>query len=139
MRSPQTWCSKVCCACGRWVCKAQWRRNRIHGACRTPCNRLSPSSQFSFSSICPGLYLLQGDPAAHLLSCVMGRNTASHFLLLDRKDSEDIFSFCVKMAVGEIHTYEEQHEIQLQHARQIGGYVERQRCGVGAKRLKIRQ
>lgn len=36
----------------------------------------------------------------------MDRNEASHFLLFDRKDSEDIFSFCVKMAVGEIHTYD---------------------------------
>lgn len=75
----------------------------------------------------------------HLLLCVMSRNAASHFLLLDREDSEDIFSFCVKMAVGEIHTYEEHHEIQLQHVRQVGGYVKRERSGVGAKRLKIRQ
>lgn len=69
----------------------------------------------------------------------MDRNEASHFLLFDRKDSEDIFSFCVKMAVGEIHTYEEHHEIQLQHVRQTGGYVKGQHSGVGAKRLKIRQ
>lgn len=77
-------------------------RNRLYGVCS---NRLLSSSGFFFSSKCPVLYLLQVSPPARLLSYAMGRNAALHFLLFDRKDSEDIFSFCVKMAVGEIHTY----------------------------------
>lgn len=67
------------------------------------------------------------------------QQAASHFLLFDRRSSEDVFSFRIKMAVGEIHTYEEHHEIQLQHVREIGRYIKRKHGGVCAKRLKVRQ
>lgn len=61
------------------------------------------------------------------------QQAASHFLLFDRRSSEDVFSFRIKMAVGEIHTYEEHHEIQLQHVREIGRYIKQKHGGVCAK------
>lgn len=42
------------------------------------------------------------------------QQAASHFLLFDRRSSEDVFSFRIKMAVGEIHTCSEK-EVRLVH------------------------